>query len=104
LFRRDDQELPPWMSHGKQIMTKRGIRMIKSNSEKTKKLVKYSIPPRIQGLIAKDTKNERLWDQINKMEFWSEYEFLHYLFETVVTCSSNVCSKPIKVIIMGNFV
>lgn len=97
LFRRDDQESPPWMSHGKQMISKRGIRMIKSQQETTEKLVRYLIPNRIEQLVKKDTKNKRLWDQIKKMEFWSEYEFLHYLFDTAITCSSSVCSKPIKV-------
>lgn len=71
--------------------------MIESEENVTQKRVRYNIPCHIQRLIKRDTKNKRLWDEIKKMEFWSEYEFLHYLFDTAVTCSSNVCSNPIKV-------
>lgn len=71
--------------------------MICSDENETKKLVKYTPPKHIQRLITKDRKNVRLWTEINQMEFWSEYEFLHYLFDTAITCSSNVCPKPIKV-------
>lgn len=97
LLRRDDQESPPWMAQCKQLITKRGLRMIESEKNVTQKRVRYNIPCHIQRLIKRDVKNKRLWDEIKKMEFWSEYEFLHYLFDTAVTCSSNVCSKPIKV-------
>ncbi|KAI8095532.1 PUA-like domain-containing protein [Thamnidium elegans] len=97
LFRRDDQESPPWMAQCKQLITKRGLRMIHSEENEIQKLVRYTIPCHIQRLIKRDTKNKRLWDESKKIEFWSEYEFLHYLFDTAVTCSSNVCSKPIKV-------
>jgi hypothetical protein len=45
-----------------------------------------------------DTKNKILWVQVGQMEFWSGYEFLHYLFDSAVTCSSNAYSKPIKVL------
>lgn len=76
-------------------MSKRGLRLIKSDD--TEKLVRYMIPARIQRLMKADLKNKRLWDEISKMEFWSEYEFLHYLFDTAVVCSGFVCSKPIKV-------
>ncbi|KAI9260087.1 PUA-like domain-containing protein [Helicostylum pulchrum] len=96
LLRRDDQESPPWMAQCKQLITKRGLRIIESEENMTQKLVRYNIPCHIQRLIKRDAKNKRLWDEIKKVEFWSEYEFLHYLFDTAVTCSSNVCSKPIK--------
>lgn len=71
--------------------------MVHDEENVTQKLVRYAIPCHIRRLVVKDTRNKRLWDEIKKMEFWSEYEFLHYLFDTAVTCSSNVCSKPIKV-------
>lgn len=101
LFRRDDQESPPWMSESISIMKEKGIRMIRNNGEKTKELVRYTIPTRIMKMIHEDEKTQRLWNQIIQMNFWSEYEFLHYLFDTAIICSSNACSKPIKVIIMG---
>lgn len=97
MFRRDDQESPPWMSFAERIMLIRGLRLIKSDEKTTTKLVRYTIPAHIQRLIKADVANKRLWHEINSMEFWSEYEFLHYLFDTATACSSFVCSKPIKV-------
>lgn len=73
--------------------------MFRVNPKLTEKNVKYIIPSRVQKLMAADRKNKRLWSQIRKMEFWSEYEFLHYIFDEAVACSSNACSKPIKVTI-----
>lgn len=78
-------------------MSKRGLRTIKSIEGATAKSLRYVIPAHIQRLMKADEKNKRLWHQINEMEFWSEYEFLHYLFDTAIVCSSFVCSKPIKV-------
>ncbi|KAI8084276.1 PUA-like domain-containing protein [Gilbertella persicaria] len=97
LFRRDDQEYPAWMSAGKAVMRRKGLRTIRESPQLTANLVRYRIPKRIQKLITKDKRNERMWSQIRKMEFWSEYEFLHYLFDTALACSSYACSKPIKV-------
>ena len=97
LFKRDDQELPPWMSQAILGMKQRGTRLIADNEECTQKLVKYNIPERIKRLIRKDTLNTRLWHQLEQMEFWSEYEFLHHLFDTTITCSNSFCTKPIKV-------
>lgn len=96
LLRRDDQEYAPWMSSGRRAMSARGIRIIRSNEDLTTKLVRYTIPTRISRMMDSDTKNKRLWKQLREMTFWSEYEFLHYLFDTHVVCSSNACSKPIK--------
>lgn len=101
LLRRDDQEHPPWMAHGKLSSSLRGIRTIRSNEDLTEKLVRYTIPARISRMMDLDTKNKRLWKQMREMSFWSEYEFLHCLFDTHVVCSSNACSKPIKVSKMG---
>ncbi|OBZ88071.1 E3 ubiquitin-protein ligase UHRF2 [Choanephora cucurbitarum] len=95
-FRRDDQELPPWMAGGQEAMKKHGLRNICNNSDELAKLVQYKIPKRIQKLIAKDTKTARIWEDVCSKIFWSEYEFLHYLFDTALSCSSNVCPKPIK--------
>ncbi|KAI8366586.1 PUA-like domain-containing protein [Blakeslea trispora] len=98
LFRRDDQELPPWMSGGQEAIKKRGLRMIHEDADATAKLVKYTIPNRLQKWIAKDTKNARIWEDVCQKQFWSEYEFLHYLFDTAFSCASHVCLKPIKVL------
>ncbi|RCH82204.1 ubiquitin-like with PHD and RING finger domains 2, partial [Rhizopus stolonifer] len=95
-YRRDDQEYPAWMSAGKAVMRRKGLRTIRESPQLTANLVRYRIPKRIQKLITKDKRNERMWSQIRKMEFWSEYEFLHYLFDTALACSSYACSKPIK--------
>lgn len=85
------------MSFSKDFMSMRGLRTIKIKEGSTTKLSRYVIPAHIQRLMEADTKNKRLWREISEMEFWSEYEFLHYLFDTATVCSSFVCSKPIKV-------
>lgn len=97
LFRRDDQEAPPWSSTGRGLMTKRGLTMVRGDPELTEKKMKYVISNRVQRLMSSDSRNKRLWNQVKKMEFWSEYEFLHYIFNEAVVCSSYACSKPIKV-------
>jgi hypothetical protein len=89
------------MGDSKKAMRAKGLRMIQENEALTRKLVKYIIPARILKMIQLDEKNKRLWNQVLQMDFWSEYGFIHYLFDTVVICSSNACPKPIKVIIMG---
>jgi hypothetical protein len=61
------------------------------------KRARHIIPNRIQQYMKSDTKNKRLWNEVKKMDFWSEYEFLHYIFDEAVVCSSYACPKPIKV-------
>lgn len=97
MLRRDDDELAPWLSKAEEEYKKKGLRMIHEDEKENKKLVKYKIPARIQKMMAEDKKNQRLWEGVKKLEFYSEYEFLNHLFENVVTCCSGACSKPIKV-------
>lgn len=92
-LRRDDQEPPPWMTESKAIVAETGLRMIQMDDKITQKLMEYKLHQRVQRLMLDDAKNKRLWDQVRQLRFWSEYEFLHYLFDSVVTCSSNVCPK-----------
>lgn len=97
MLRRDDDELAPWLSKAEEEYKKKGLRMIHEDEKENKKLVKYKIPARIQKMMTEDTKNQRLWEGVKKLEFYSEYEFLNHLFENVVTCCSGACPKPIKV-------
>ncbi|KAI8885780.1 hypothetical protein K501DRAFT_331646 [Backusella circina FSU 941] len=103
LLRRDDNECPPWMSHGKRLMARRGIRTVsclpsqkdeKPNSGN--KLVAFKVPQSVQKLIEMDELDKRLWDDVLQQVFYSKYEFLHYLFDKTFVCTSGVCSKPIK--------
>ncbi|CAO3668868.1 hypothetical protein G6F70_001274 [Rhizopus microsporus] len=96
MLRRDDDELAPWLSKAEEEYKKKGLRMIHEDEKENKKLVKYKIPARIQKMMTEDTKNQRLWEGVKKLEFYSEYEFLNHLFENVVTCCSGACPKPIK--------
>lgn len=99
LFRRDDQEPPLWTAAGRGISTKRGLRMLHSNPALNEKKVKYIIPNRVLRLMNADTGNRRLWNEVKNMTFWSEYDFIKYVFDEAVVCSSYACAKPIKVII-----
>ncbi|KAI8978659.1 PUA-like domain-containing protein [Pilobolus umbonatus] len=97
LLRRDDPELPSWISVSKKIREEKGLRMIEPDPRDMKQLVKYEIPEDIHELIKKDKATKRVWDEILKMTFWSEYEFLEFLFDTALSCPSDICSKPIQV-------
>ncbi|KAI9012629.1 PUA-like domain-containing protein [Phycomyces nitens] len=96
LFRRDDTEPAPWTEAGKRIVDQHGVRLIAQDTDKIEKLVLYKIPEHIEALIAKDKADKRVWDDLRKMEFWSEYEFLHNLFSSSIVCSSGACAFPIK--------
>ena len=89
--------MPPWSDYGRRIITKRGLRLINSKIEDTEKLKRYITTIEVNKAIEKDVQNKRLWDQISEMEFWSEFELLQYKFDEAFACSSNACSKPIKV-------
>ncbi|KAI9322823.1 PUA-like domain-containing protein [Dichotomocladium elegans] len=97
LLRRDDSEPAPWTKEGKELAMKRGLRMIMQNQSETKQLVRYKIPKKVRMLMDADKANKRVWDEVRSLDFWSEYEFLHYLFSTAVVCSSGACHIPIKV-------
>lgn len=71
--------------------------MIYEDEDKAKKIVQYKIPPHIIQMMDEDTANKRKWDEVKKLEFWSEFEFINYLFDTVIVCNSGACSKPIQV-------
>jgi hypothetical protein len=89
--------MPPWSSNGKRVALKKGLRLINPKEEDTQKLKRYTTTAEVSKAIEKDVHNKRLWDQISEMEFWSEFEFLQYIFDEAFACSSNACSKPIKV-------
>ncbi|RCI01795.1 ubiquitin-like with PHD and RING finger domains 2, partial [Rhizopus stolonifer] len=95
-LRRDDDELAPWLVQSKNLSIERGLRMIYEDEDKAKKIVQYKIPPHIIQMMDEDTANKRKWDEVKKLEFWSEFEFINYLFDTVIVCNSGACSKPIQ--------
>lgn len=97
LFKRDDAEMPPWSSEGRRMISRRGLRIIYPADEETEQL-RQSIPSyKARKAIAKDTQNKRLWDQISELSFWSEFEFLQYVFDEAFACPSHACATPIKV-------
>ncbi|KAL7313456.1 hypothetical protein PS15m_007203 [Mucor circinelloides] len=96
MFRRDDEEMPPWSSEGRRMISRRGLRMVNTSDEETKKLRRFAPAYKAQLAIAKDTQNRRVWNQIKDLKFWSEFEYLQYVFDEAFACSSHACSKPIK--------
>ncbi|KAK4518744.1 uncharacterized protein ATC70_008966 [Mucor velutinosus] len=96
LFKRDDTEMPPWSSEGRRMISRRGLRMINPVDEETEELRRFTPSYKAQVAIAKDTQNRRLWNQISELKFWSEFEFLQYVFDEAFACSSHACPKPIK--------
>ncbi|KAI8147579.1 PUA-like domain-containing protein [Fennellomyces sp. T-0311] len=97
LMRRDDPEPAPWTAEGKELMKKRGLRMIMPEGQKSEERVQYRLPKKVIALMEKDEADKRVWDDLRSAVFWSEYEFLHYLFSEVAVCSSGACSVPIRV-------
>lgn len=71
--------------------------MVNTSDEETKKLRRFAPAYKAQLAIAKDTQNRRVWNQIKDLKFWSEFEYLQYVFDEAFACSSHACSKPIKV-------
>ncbi|KAI9255566.1 PUA-like domain-containing protein [Sporodiniella umbellata] len=94
-LRRDDDELAPWLEQSRKLNLPKGLRMIYEDREKTQCLVRYKIPDRILDMMSKDKRNKRIWDQLQKTTFYSEFELIHHLFENVIVCSSDACAKPI---------
>ncbi|KAL9538175.1 hypothetical protein MBANPS3_011135 [Mucor bainieri] len=96
LLKRDDPEMPPWSSEGRRMISRRGVRMVHPADHETQELRLFTPSYKAQCAIAKDTQNRRLWDQIAELKFWSEFEFLQYVFDEAFACSSHACAKPIK--------
>jgi hypothetical protein len=96
-LRRDDDELAPWLVQSEKMIKDKGLRMVYEDEEKNERLVQYQIPPHIMKLIEMDQKNQRLWNEVKKLVFYSEFEFLNHLFDNIITCCSGACSKPIQV-------
>ncbi|KAG1151494.1 hypothetical protein G6F37_003948 [Rhizopus arrhizus] len=95
-LRRDDDELAPWLVQSEKMIKDKGLRMVYEDEEKNERLVQYQIPPHIMKLIEMDQKNQRLWNEVKKLVFYSEFEFLNHLFDNIITCCSGACSKPIQ--------
>ncbi|KAG2220699.1 hypothetical protein INT45_012563 [Circinella minor] len=96
LMRRDDPEPAPWTEEAKKWIEKRGLRMIMPDSTKTKKKVQFKLPKKTLTLMDADKQDKRVWDDIKSQVFYSEYEFLHYVFSEAVVCSSGACNVPIR--------
>ncbi|RUS31121.1 hypothetical protein BC938DRAFT_478422 [Jimgerdemannia flammicorona] len=99
LMRRDDPDPAPWTVEGKRRIAELGLRMVFPNDDdkgKGKGKVKakcYEIPADVVTMMRQDAKDERVWEDVMEQKFWSEYEFLHYVFSTAVVCC--VCSETI---------
>ncbi|RUO96084.1 hypothetical protein BC936DRAFT_142657 [Jimgerdemannia flammicorona] len=122
-MRRDDPDPAPWTEEGKQWIKELGLRMVypekamgvddddkdKNKDDvkgkgkgkaletlpETAKIKQYRVPADVVQMIHEDTRDARIWDDVLAQEFWSEYEFLHYVFATAFTCC--VCSERITV-------
>lgn len=120
-MRRDDPDPAPWTEAGKRRIRELGLRIIrqdkldeaayteldakdkkgkakaKADSHKleTAKLKRYAIPADVTQMMKEDKRDERIWEDVMAQEFWSEYEFLHYVFNEALACC--VCSMRITV-------
>ncbi|RUP44194.1 hypothetical protein BC936DRAFT_149809 [Jimgerdemannia flammicorona] len=121
-MRRDDPDPAPWTEEGKQRIKDLGLRMVypekttdgedtenrnKENIQgkgkgkgkapetllETAKIKKYMVPADVVQMIQADARDARIWDDVLAQEFWSEYEFLHYVFATAFACC--VCAERI---------
>lgn len=123
-MRRDDPDPAPWTVEGKRRIEKLGLRMIYPRSEiveagveaeaegkgkgkgkgkaksgvrnmETAKIKRYEIPEDVKRMMKEDTRDMRIWQDVLAQEFWSEYEFLHHVFNDAFICC--VCSDRITV-------
>ncbi|GAN08726.1 hypothetical protein MAM1_0219d08241 [Mucor ambiguus] len=79
------------------MISKRGLRIINPADKETEEPQRCTPSYKAYVVVAKDTQNRRLWDQISELKFWSEFDFLQYVIDGAFASSSHACAKPTKV-------